>query len=217
VIRLECTFVLWEEYMQIENEKDVLHVVNSDQWMMDILKATSSLNLPDWWVCAGFVRSKIWDVLHGFSERTSIPDVDVVYFDKSNLDELEEKRLEEVLHNILPGVPWSVKNEARMHSVNGMPPYTSTIDAISKFPETATALGLKLDGQGDVMLSAPCGIHDVIKLEVKPTPYFIQNKKLSKIYESRILQKNWKVTWNMIKVHQMSSIRDRKVEVFEKK
>jgi hypothetical protein len=187
--------------MKIENESDVIQSVISDKWMMDILKATSSLNLPDCWVCAGIVRSKIWDTLHGFSNRTSIPDVDVVYFDPMNLDELEEKRLEEVLHNILPSVPWSVKNEARMHIVNGMPPYASTVDAISKFPETATALGLKLDLHGDVIVTAPCGIHDVINLEVKPTPYFKQNEKLAKIYEDRISKKNWKATWNLISVH----------------
>ena len=40
--------------------------------MMDLLKGAKSLNLPDWWICAGFVRSKIWDVLHGFDERTTI-------------------------------------------------------------------------------------------------------------------------------------------------
>lgn len=64
---------------------------------MDILKTAKTLNLPEWWVCAGFVRSKIWDVLHGFIDRTPIPDVDVIYFDKGNIDEKEEQRWEEKL------------------------------------------------------------------------------------------------------------------------
>ena len=37
------------------------------------------------------------------------------------------------------------KNQARMHVVNNMLPYSSSVDAISKFPETATALGVTLD------------------------------------------------------------------------
>src|SRR5690606_967629 len=99
--------------LRIENEQDIIQLVKDDAWMMDVLEAGKSLNLPDWWVCAGFVRSKIWDVLHGFANRTSIPDVDVIYFDKINTDEEVEKQLEEKLRSINPNIPWSVKNEAR--------------------------------------------------------------------------------------------------------
>lgn len=127
--------------MMIQNEKEIIQLIKEDEWMMDILRAVKSLHLPDWWVCAGFVRSKICDVLHGFKERTPISDIDVFYYDDGNTDELEEKKLEMRLRNILPDIPWSVKNEARMHVVNGIPPYSSSIDAISKFPETATSLG----------------------------------------------------------------------------
>ncbi|MFC3345422.1 nucleotidyltransferase family protein [Paenibacillus abyssi] len=168
--------------------------------MMDILETAKSLHLPDWWVCAGFVRSKIWDVQHGFTERTSLPDVDVIYFDKSNLDEKTEKKLEKKLRSIKPNIPWSVKNEARMHVVNNIPPYSSSVDAISKFPETATALGLTLDDHNHVVLTAPCGIEDAVNLVLKPTPYFEESKERANIYEERIIKKNWKRIWSKIKV-----------------
>ncbi|KYD23935.1 nucleotidyltransferase family protein [Parageobacillus toebii] len=186
--------------MIIKNDKDIIQLIKEDEWMMDILKAVKSLNLPDWWVCAGFVRSKIWDTLHGFKERTPIPDIDVIYFDDTNMDELEEKKFEMRLRNILPNIPWSVKNEARMHVVNNVPPYSSSVDAISKFPETATSLGVKLDEKDDIILVAPWGVDDVINLEVKPTPYFKESKELSKIYEERITKKNWKDIWYKVKV-----------------
>jgi len=173
--------------------------------MMDILQGAQSLNLSDWWICAGFVRSKIWDTLHGFKERTSIPDIDVIYFDDTNIDESEEKKLEEQLRNIVPNVPWSVKNEARMHIDNSIPPYSSSVDAISKFPETATALGMKLDDEDNLILTAPCGISDVINFELKPTPYFTETKVRAIIYENRIIKKNWKAIWIKIKVHHISS------------
>ncbi|QKY69328.1 nucleotidyltransferase family protein [Lentibacillus sp. CBA3610] len=73
--------------MDLKSEKDILKVINEDDWMMDILTTVKSLNLPDWWVCAGFVRSKIWDILHGYSERTPMPDIDVIYFDDTNISE----------------------------------------------------------------------------------------------------------------------------------
>ncbi|MHC0039492.1 nucleotidyltransferase family protein [Pseudoneobacillus sp. C159] len=168
--------------------------------MMEILKTAQSLHLPDWWVCAGFVRSKIWDVLHGFSERSDLADVDVVYFDPKNTDEQIEKELEETLKAKQPGIPWSVKNQARMHVINDFPPYTSSVDAISKFPETVTALGVKLDENDQVILTAPCGIEDVINLVVKPTPYFLETDELKQIYEQRLETKKWESKWEKVKV-----------------
>jgi uncharacterized protein len=185
----------------LKNEEDIIKIILEDDWMMDILRAAQLLDLPDWWICAGFVRSKIWDHLHGFSKRTSTPDVDVIYFDKENTDETIEKIMEAQLRRILPDIPWSVKNEARMHSVNQISPYISSVDAISKFPETATALGVKIDQEGNVILAAPCGIEDVIHLEVKPTRFFTQTKERAAIYEERIIKKDWKSTWNRIHIH----------------
>ncbi|WP_100372341.1 nucleotidyltransferase family protein [Bacillus sp. FJAT-45037] len=185
------------------DEDEIIALVEDDEWMMEILKTVRSLNLTDWWICAGFVRSKIWDVLHGFNERTRIPDIDVIYYDTTQLNELEEKRIEETLTLILPNIPWSVKNEARMHLRNNVEPYSSSVDAISKFPETATALGVKLDEIDKVILTAPYGVSDVVNLEVKPTPYFLANENLARIYNERILKKNWEATWDKVSVYQI--------------
>lgn len=95
--------------MLIKTEKDIVNLVKSDEWMMDILSSASTLKLPDCWVCAGFVRAKVWDALHGFSKRTHLPDVDVIYFDKSDLSEETEKQLESKLLSLIPNVRWSVK------------------------------------------------------------------------------------------------------------
>jgi uncharacterized protein len=186
------------------DEEKIIKAIKEDIWMMDILKSVKSLNLPDCWVCAGFVRSKIWDTLHHFSERTLIPDIDVIYFDATNIDELEEKRLEDLLNSLMPNTPWSVKNEARMHIKSNLPPYSSSIDAISKFPETATALGVKLDEKDNVILIAPYGIRDVVNLKVKPTPFFTKTKERVEIYENRITKKNWKSIWYKLNVYHIN-------------
>ena len=127
-------------------------------------------------------------------------DIDVIYFDEKNTNESEEKRLEERLRRMHPNVPWSVKNEARMHVINNIPPYSSSVDAISKFPETATALGLKLDEEDQLILTAPCGLEDVLNLQVKPSPYFMETGERESIYEERIIKKNWKFIWNKINI-----------------
>lgn len=187
----------------LKRKEDVIKLIQSDEAMMQIIKAASTLDLPDWWICAGFVRSKIWDALHGFKDRTSTPDVDVIYYDPARIDENYEKELEKKLNSILPDVPWSVKNQARMHVINNIPPYTSSEDAISKFPETATALGVKLDKENKIVLTDPCGIEDVLNLEVKPTLFFIETKDRAAIYEERIIKKNWKTIWHKVKVYHL--------------
>ncbi|TFD99566.1 nucleotidyltransferase family protein [Jeotgalibacillus sp. R-1-5s-1] len=168
--------------------------------MMSIIRAAGTLGLPDWWICAGFVRSKIWDTLHGFDKRTSIPDVDVIYFDPDDLREQTEKWYEQRLFQMMPEVPWSVKNEARMHLVNGLAPYTSSEDAISKFPETATALGITLKSNDKLVLTAPYGIEDVLNIQVKPTAFFKETKERVAIYEERIVKKNWQSIWPKVRV-----------------
>ncbi|MEN2767808.1 nucleotidyltransferase family protein [Ornithinibacillus xuwenensis] len=184
--------------MDLRGQDDILLAFRNDPRMMEILEAAQTLNLKDWWICAGFVRSKIWDIIHNFREPTRIDDVDVVYFDKTNTDKANEKGYEQKLKQILPSVPWSVKNEARMHLINGISPYTSTQDAISKFPETATALGLTFANDGSLHLTAPHGVEDVLNVIVRPTPYFLESSDRMRIYSRRLKQKNWKATWNQV-------------------
>ncbi|MDE8564097.1 nucleotidyltransferase family protein [Anoxybacillus rupiensis] len=184
----------------MKNERDIIQRIQKDEWMMETLRAVQSLNLPDWWVCAGFVRAKIWDVLHGFQERTPLPDIDVIYFDRKHTEKAAEKKLEQKLYHLLPDRPWSVKNQARMHAINGGSPYLSSVDAMSKFPETATALGVRLDEKGVVVLAAPWGVEDVCQLLVKPTPYFCETKKRAQMYEERVRRKKWTSIWHKLTI-----------------
>ncbi|MGE6536467.1 nucleotidyltransferase family protein [Bacillus luti] len=186
--------------MKIQTEQDIIRLIKNDEWMMNVLQIAKSLELPDWWICAGFVRSKIWDALHNYEVRTTTPDVDVIYFDPFHKDEAYEQLLEKKLTNLNASIPWSVKNQARMHVVNNMPPYSSSIDAISKFPETATALGVTLDEQNNVILTSPCGIEDVLSLQVKPTAPFLKTKELIHVYNKRVTKKNWQNKWPNITI-----------------
>lgn len=181
--------------MIIRYEDDLLAIVREDDWMMRILRTAASLELPDWWVCAGFVRSKIWDIQHGYSGRTPLPDVDVVYFDPANPDEAAEKQLEMKLRDLDPSIPWSVKNEARMHLINKMTPFTSSTDAIANFTETATALGLSLHRNGQLLLTAPHGIEDAVNMVLRPTPPYADGLPRHDIYQERIAKKKWQQVW----------------------
>jgi hypothetical protein len=49
------------------NEEVILKLIENDPWMMEVLMTASDANLPDWMIGAGFVRNKVWDYLHGYS------------------------------------------------------------------------------------------------------------------------------------------------------
>lgn len=184
----------------MKTEEEMLSAIREDEWMLAVLHAASTLELPDWWICAGFVRSKVWDALHGYAERTPLGDIDVIYYDKKRSDEEMEKGYERRLNALMPGLPWSVKNQARMHEINDLPPYGSSVDAISRFPETATAIGVKLDTRGQLEFTAPHGLEDLLAIEVRPTPAFEQDERLMATYRQRLASKQWTRKWPRVTV-----------------
>lgn len=64
--------------MIIKSKEELINIIESDKDMMEILKTVSLLNLPDWWISAGFIRNKIWDVFHDYNIKTEYNDVDVI-------------------------------------------------------------------------------------------------------------------------------------------
>ncbi|MGX1264365.1 hypothetical protein RKD55_002169 [Rossellomorea marisflavi] len=180
-------------------ERDILQMIEKDSWMMNILKATAELDLPDCWVCAGFIRNKVWNHLHDRGWEP-LNDIDVVYYDPRDVTEETERKIEIQLLKAVPGAPWSVKNQARMHEVNGDEPYASTADAISKFPETATGVAVRINGEHGLQLLAPWGVKDLVTMEVRPTPHFEGKPHGYTVYEKRMQEKGWNIKWPMVKV-----------------
>ncbi|HBO99998.1 MAG: hypothetical protein UU48_C0033G0008 [Candidatus Uhrbacteria bacterium GW2011_GWF2_41_16] len=175
---------------------DIVHIIEEDECMMKVLRAVYTLQLPDWWIGAGFIRNKIWDMLQG---EGCVPpgDIDVVYFDPANLLEDQEKIYEHQLENIYPTGKWSVKNMARMHVVNGDDPYVSSLDAIAHWPETATAVAVTLDESEKVLFQTPHGADDLLQMIIRPTPVF--KKKLEE-FRRRTEKKNWKEKWSKVQI-----------------
>jgi len=184
----------------LQTEEELKSLIAADDWMMTVLATVEVLQLPDWWVCAGFIRSKVWDYIYEKEDRTPIADIDVIYFDQCNLTEEVEKHYEQELGKVSGNEPWSVKNQARMHVINGSEPYQSSLDGISHFPEIPTAIGIKLTN-GQLELAAPYGIRQLGAGIVEPTPFFLENKERYTIYHQRINHKQWHLIWPKLEIH----------------
>ncbi|MCF1438324.1 MAG: nucleotidyltransferase family protein, partial [Shewanella sp.] len=74
------------------------------------------------WLAAGFVRNLVWDKLY-CAVCSPLNDLDVIYFGQHNLLPQYDRQLEQRLGDIAAKLPWSVKNQARMHIRNDDRPY----------------------------------------------------------------------------------------------
>ncbi len=174
---------------------EITQLIKKDKWMMEILEEVEKLNLPDWWIGAGFVRGKVWDYLHGFNKRTDLPDIDILYFDKNAKPGDDEKQIWQKLKTKYPNYKWSVTNTAFRHLKTNSKPYKSSTDCLSHWVETATCIGVSLD-KGKVRLTAPHGIIDLVNLIVRPTKDWEDGVKM----QERIKEKNWLTKWPKLKV-----------------
>lgn len=78
-----------------------------------------------------------------------------------------------------------------MHIVNGLEPFTSAVDGIAHFTETATALGVRMADSDRLELATPWGVEDVLEMIVRPTIYYTANPELRVIYSHRMKSRNW--------------------------
>jgi hypothetical protein len=184
----------------LTDDTDILALVVADGWMMAALGAVAGLGLPDCWIGAGFLRGAVWDRLHGYTERTPLDDIDVIYFDPAALDPAAEAALERRLGAALPGLPWEVRNQARMHLRNGDAPYRDTADALTHWLETPTAVALRLNDAGALELLAPFGTGDLLDMVVRPTPHARAHAHRLAAYRERVEKKNWPAKWPKMRV-----------------
>ena len=171
---------------------DIAAFLEAAPGTLRLFEAVASLDLPDGWIGAGLIRNAVWDALHGREpERLSTDDVDVIYFDPGDIAGERERGIEAGLLALAPGIPWSAKNQARMHLRNGDRPYRDSRDAIAHWPETATAIAARLH-HGRIEVIAPHGITDLLALTVRPTAAF--RHKMA-IYQERLKAKDWPSRW----------------------
>jgi uncharacterized protein len=175
----------------------IVRLVESSEDMMEVLRIVRSLGLPDWWVGAGFVRNRVWDILHGHEKLTPYNDIDVIYFDAAKAGVDDDRAIEKALRARHGGHPWSVTNQARMHLPASDAPYASSRDAIARWPETCTAIAVTLGQNDAIELFAPYGVNDLISLKVVPTPYFHGKREM---YEDRMKKKNWNSLWPRLEI-----------------
>jgi len=173
----------------------IARIIAQDPVGMEQLRAVRALELPDWCIAAGFVRNRVWDHLHGISPPRPPADIDVLFFDATDLGKEREAAYEERLNHALPA-PWQVRNQARMHVWKNLPQHKSTADAMIYWLETVTSVGVRLEDDDTLTIVAPLGVDDLVGLICRPTSF---GRTRRDEYNARIASKRWRELWPKVR------------------
>jgi hypothetical protein len=174
----------------------IADIITQDPVAMIQLRAVRQLALPDWCIAAGFVRNRVWDHLHGIVPARQPVDIDVLYFDAGDLSKGREIEHERRLGVLVPGLPWQVRNQARMHVWKDLPPHHDTADAMIYWLETVTAVGVRLEVDDQLTVVAPLGTDDLLGLCCRPTAF---GRTRRHEYEARVTTKRWRELWPRVR------------------
>jgi uncharacterized protein len=176
----------------MQNEEDIVRFLENQPLIYSLLEVVSKLKIDNCWIGAGLIRNAIWDHLHHFPITLhASSDIDVIYFDRDNCDPKTDRQIEGRLLKMNPALPWSVRNQARMHTSNNDSEYSSINDALIHWPETATAIAARLYNN-QIEILAPHGVQDLLNLKIRPSPAFSHK---TEIYEKRQRSKKWRQIW----------------------
>jgi hypothetical protein len=164
--------------------------------LMTALRAARAVDAPDWLVSAGAVRDAVWDLLH---DRPPAPprDVDLGFFDPTDLSEAREAAVTAALRARAPDIEWDARNQAAVHlwypARFGLEvePFTSTADAVATFPETASCIGLRLRSDDSLHVVAPHGLDDLLGCVCRHNP----TRVTPEFYEQRVASHGWRERW----------------------
>jgi uncharacterized protein len=154
------------------DEDRIRDMIRSSAWLMRVLRAVHRAALPDAWVGAGVLRDLVWGELYGPGFTPGqVHDVDVAFFDPADLSRRRDEQATARLLAEGPGLPWQARNQAAVHTwysgkFGGEPvaPLLPVADAVATWPETATAVAVRLEPRGGtgsgIEICAPLGLGD---------------------------------------------------------
>ena len=160
----------FQDNLQADHAHELIELIRSSASMMRVLRAVRDEQIPDAWIGAGVLRDLVWGERYGAGfSPDEVRDVDVAFFDPHDLSRANDDTTTERLQRQLPAIPWEAKNQAAVHTWYpdkfggaAVEPLTSIHDAVGTWPETATAVAVRLGADGLIKICAPLGIADLL-------------------------------------------------------
>lgn len=151
---------------------------------------------PEAYLAAGVLRNLVWNHLHGLPYVIDHTEIDVIYYAPEQSQQ-HAIALAQNLSVAFPIIQWDVVNQAHVHhwylnqAGQSIAAYTSVQDAMSNWPETATAIALRLDAHGQLEWIAPFGIEDLMTLKLRFNTVLVSRQSCLERMHSKAFLQRW--------------------------
>ena len=159
-----------------EQRAAVIDIIKADHVVHEALVRARTIDLPDWLMVSGALYNAVWNNLTGKPSGFGTKDIDLFYFDESNLSyEAEDAVIARAVIRFagLP-LPVEVRNQARVHLWfeqrfgHPYPKLSSSADALTRFASTTHAVGVRLHDDCAFDVVAPFGLDDIFSFRIVP-------------------------------------------------
>ena len=153
---------------------------------------------PEAFCSAGVIRNLIWSVAHDQHYELSQTEIDVIFYDTEDESGFEQRHLAEILKQQFPENDWDVVNQAWVHqwyTTEGgasIAPLQSIQHALSLWPETATAVAVRLLENNALEIIAPFGLDDLFELKLRWNAALVSHD----VFMQRMEEKQFLQKWN---------------------
>jgi hypothetical protein len=175
----------------------LIELISSSSVLMRALRAARSVDPPDWLIGGGAIRERVWNHLHRSAHLAPSKDVDLAFFDPVLLGSEREWSVQKAVMAQALDISWDVTNQAAVHlwypEVFGVEvePLTCSADAVATWPETATAIAIRLLGDDRIQVIAPCGLDDLFGLICRRNPRRVTEEQYRRRVERMQIAKRW--------------------------
>jgi hypothetical protein len=146
--------------------------------LMQVLTTLRALDLPDWRLFSGAVYQTVWNALTERDADYGIKDYDIGYFDADTGWDAEDRVIKHVAERFSPALAAKVevRNQARVHLWfeqkfnEPYAPLACTDEALLRFVCPAFAVGVRLERDDALTVSAPFGLGDLFTMRLRRNP-----------------------------------------------
>lgn len=168
--------------------------------IIDILKMLKTF-APQAYLAAGVIRNTVWAHLHDQSFSLDQTEIDVIFYDANETNAELSNAIVRQLMQYYPDHIWDVTNQATVHqwykkdNGDGIEPLSSINHALSLWPETATAVAIRLLENNDLDIIAPFGLDDLFKLKLRWNDALVSRG----VFANRVASKQFLKKWSKLK------------------
>ena len=165
----------------LEDEELARHLavlISGSPRVMQVLTTVRALKLPDWRLFSGAVYQTVWNALTERDADHGIKDFDIGYFDPDTSWEAEDKFIRRAAAAFPPPLSTlvEIRNQARVHLwfegkfKEPYPALENTDESLTRFVCPAFAVGVRLEDDDSLNVSAPFGLSDLFTMRLRKNP-----------------------------------------------